>query len=56
VSAITALREENLDICAAISVVDRQEGGAEAIAAEGVPYAALFTVESLGLAPTPQTA
>ena len=55
-SAITALRVENLDICAAISVVDRQEGGAEAIAAEGVPYAALFTVESLGLTPTPQTA
>ena len=55
-SAIAALRAENLDICAAISVVDRQEGGAEAIAAEGVPYAALFTVESLGLTPTPQTA
>jgi len=55
-SAIAALRAEGLDICAAISVVDRQEGGAEAIAAEGVPYAALFTVESLGLTPTPQTA
>ena len=55
-SAIAALREENLDICAAIAVVDRQEGGAEAIAAEGVPYAALYTVESLGLTPTPQTA
>jgi orotate phosphoribosyltransferase len=55
-SAIAALRAENLDICAAISVVDRQEGGAAAIAAEGVPYAALFTVESLGLTPTPQTA
>jgi orotate phosphoribosyltransferase len=55
-SAIAALRAEDLDICAAISVVDRQEGGAEAIAAEGVPYAALFTVESLGLTPTPQTA
>ena len=55
-AAIAALRAENLDICAAISVVDRQEGGAEAIAAEGVSYAALFTVESLGLTPTPQTA
>ena len=55
-SAIAALRAENLDVCAAISVVDRQEGGAEAIAAEGVPYAALYTVESLGLTPTPQTA
>jgi orotate phosphoribosyltransferase len=37
-------------------VVDRQEGGAEAIAAAGVAYATLFTVESLGLEPTPQTA
>jgi orotate phosphoribosyltransferase len=55
-SAISALRAEKLDVCAAISVVDRQEGGAAAIAAEGVPYAALFTVESLGLTPTPQTA
>lgn len=55
-SAIAALRAENLDICAAISVVDRQEGGAAAVAAEGVPYASLFTVESLGLTPTPQTA
>jgi orotate phosphoribosyltransferase len=55
-SAIAALRAENLDVCAAIAVVDRQEGGAEAIAAEGVPFAALYTVESLGLTPTPQTA
>jgi orotate phosphoribosyltransferase len=55
-SAIAALRAKNLDIRAAISVVDRQEGGAAAIAAEGVPYASLFTVESLGLTPTPQTA
>ena len=55
-SAISALRAENLDVCAAIAVVDRQEGGAAAIAAEGVPYAALYTVESLGLTPTPQMA
>ena len=55
-AAVAALREADLDVCAAIAVVDRQEGGAEAIAAEGVPYAALYTVESLGLTPTPQTA
>ena len=55
-SAVDALRAAGLDVCAAISVVDRQEGGAEAIAAAGVAYAALYTVESLGLRPAPQTA
>ena len=55
-SAVEALRAAGLDVCAAISVVDRQEGGADAIAAAGVAYTALFTVESLGLQPTPQTA
>jgi orotate phosphoribosyltransferase len=55
-SAVEALRAAGLDVCAAISVVDRLEGGGEAIAAAGVPYAALFTVESLGLRPSPQTA
>jgi orotate phosphoribosyltransferase len=55
-SAVEALRAANLDVCAAIAVVDRQEGGAAAIAAAGLAYAPLFTVESLGLRPTPQTA
>jgi orotate phosphoribosyltransferase len=55
-SAVDALRAADLDVCAAISVVDRQEGGAETIAAAGVAYASLHTVESLGLRPTPQTA
>jgi orotate phosphoribosyltransferase len=55
-SAIEALRAANLDVCAAIAVVDRQEGGAAAIAAAGLTYVPLFTVESLGLRPTPQTA
>jgi orotate phosphoribosyltransferase len=55
-AAIEALRAAELDVSAAISVVDREEGGAEAIAAAGVAYTALFTVSSLGLAPTPQTA
>ena len=34
-SAVEALREANLDVSAAICVVDREEGGAEAIAAGG---------------------
>ena len=55
-SAVEALQAADLDVCAAIAVVDRQEGGAAAIAAAGVAYTALFTVESLGLRPTPQTA
>ncbi len=56
IAAIEALRAAELDVCAAISVVDRQEGGAAAIAQTGVAYTALFTVESLGLRPSPQTA
>jgi orotate phosphoribosyltransferase len=40
-SAVEALRAAGLDVCAAISVVDRQEGGAAAIAAAGVAYAPL---------------
>ncbi len=55
-SAVEALRAVDLDVCAAIAVVDRQEGGAEAIASAGVAYTALYTVESLGLRPSPQTA
>ncbi len=52
-SAVDALRAAGLDVSAAICVVDRQEGGAEAIAAQGVRLASLFTVAELGLAPSP---
>ena len=55
-SAVEALRDAGLHVSAAIAVVDREEGGAEAIASAGVAYTALFTVSALGLAPTPQTA
>jgi orotate phosphoribosyltransferase len=55
-SAVEALRAAELQVSAAISVVDREEGGAEAIAAAGVAYTALFTVSSLGLAATAQNA
>ena len=55
-SAVEALRAAGLHVSAAISVVDREEGGADAIAEAGVAYTALFTVSALGLAPTPQTA
>jgi orotate phosphoribosyltransferase len=55
-SAVHALRAAGLHVSAAIAVVDREEGGAEAIAAADVAYTALFTVSSLGLAPSPQRA
>jgi orotate phosphoribosyltransferase len=48
-SAVEALRSVDLHVSAAICVVDREEGGAEAIAAAGVPFASLFTVSSLGI-------
>jgi orotate phosphoribosyltransferase len=47
--AVTALRDAGLDVCAAICVVDREEGGAEAIAAAGVPFHPLFTSSDLGV-------
>ena len=47
--AVAALREAGLDVCAAICVVDREEGGAEAIAAAGVPFHPLFTSSDLGV-------
>jgi orotate phosphoribosyltransferase len=48
-SALAALREAKLDVCAAICVVDRQEGGAEAIAGAGIRLHSLFTSSSLGV-------
>jgi len=38
----------------ALIVLDRQEGAAEAFAAAGVPYRALFTSESLGIDKDPR--
>ena len=54
--AVTALREAGLDVCAAICVVDREEGGAEAIAAAGVPFHPLFTSSDLGVRNATQSA
>jgi orotate phosphoribosyltransferase len=48
-SAVEALRAVDLHVSAAICVVDREEGGAEAISAAGVHFASLFTVSSLGI-------
>jgi orotate phosphoribosyltransferase len=48
VAAIERMREEGLEIAAALSVVDRLAGGGEAIeAAAGAPYRALVTIDEL---------
>jgi orotate phosphoribosyltransferase len=48
-AAVEMLRAAGADVLGALVVVDREEGGAEAFAAAGVPYQALFTKTSLGL-------
>jgi orotate phosphoribosyltransferase len=48
-SAVEALRASDLHVSAAICVVDREEGGAEAITAAGVPFKALYTTSQLGV-------
>jgi orotate phosphoribosyltransferase len=48
-SAVEALRDAGLHVSAAICVVDREEGGADAIAEAGVPFTALFTSSGLGV-------
>ena len=52
-SAVTALRAAELHVSAAICVVDREEGGAEAIASAGVSLHPLFTTSGLGVGPAP---
>jgi orotate phosphoribosyltransferase len=48
-AAVEALRGEGLEVVGAVCVVDREEGGAAAIARAGVPFTPLFTSSSLGL-------
>ena len=52
-SAVEALREAGLHVSAAICVVDREEGGAEAIAAAAVAFTALYTASGLGVGVAP---
>jgi orotate phosphoribosyltransferase len=48
VAAIERVREEGLTVAGVLSVVDRQTGGAEAIAAAaGAPYVALTTIDEV---------
>jgi orotate phosphoribosyltransferase len=48
-AAVQVLRDAGAEVLAALSVVDREEGGSAAFAAAGVPYEALFTKTSLSL-------
>jgi len=48
-AAVGVLREAGADVLGALVVIDREEGGAEAFAAAGVPFTALFTRTQLGL-------
>jgi orotate phosphoribosyltransferase len=45
--AIDAFRAEGGTVVAAVAVIDRRQGGAEAVAARGVTFRALFTIEEL---------
>jgi orotate phosphoribosyltransferase len=47
VEAVSALREEGLVVRTAICVVDREEGGSDALARVGVRLRALFRAENL---------
>jgi orotate phosphoribosyltransferase len=48
-AAIDVLRAAGADVLGALVVIDREQGGADAFAAAGVPYQALFTKSALGL-------
>lgn len=48
-SAVEALRASDLHVSAAICVVDREEGGADAIASAGISFHPLYTTSDLGV-------
>jgi orotate phosphoribosyltransferase len=48
-AAVDVLREAGAEVLSALVVVDREQGGAAAFRARGVPFDALFTKSQLGL-------
>ena len=48
-AALRQLRQAGADVLRVLAVVDRQQGGAEAFAGEGLAYQPLFTRDQLGL-------
>ncbi len=55
VEAIRVLREAGAEVAAAIVVIDRLEGGRQAVEATGVRFEALFTSADLGIRPDAPT-
>jgi orotate phosphoribosyltransferase len=47
IKAITRARESGLKVIAVVALIDRQEGGREAIRAMGIPFKALLTKEEI---------
>jgi orotate phosphoribosyltransferase len=47
IAAAAMLREEHVEVAAAVCVIDRQTGGAEALAAAGIELRALFTMHEI---------
>lgn len=47
--AVAAVRAEGANVLGVLAVIDRQEGGREAIEAAGLPVAALVTARDLGV-------
>ena len=47
--ALAVLRQAGAEVRFVLSLIDREQGGAEAFAAAGVPYQPLFTRSQLGL-------
>jgi len=47
--AVRRLREHGLEVRGLLCVVDREQGGREAFAAEDVPFEPLFTASGLGI-------
>jgi len=45
--AVRSLRRAGADVVGVLAVVDRQQGGAEAVGAEGLPCRTLFTLDEL---------
>src|SRR5262245_38371108 len=49
--AIDRVREFGLSVVGVLAIVDRLEGGAEAFAAQGIPFQSLLTIRDFGLEP-----
>jgi orotate phosphoribosyltransferase len=54
VEAVRTLRAAGAEVTGVVVVIDRQEGGRQAIEAAGVPFHALFTSQDLGIQPQAQ--